>query len=91
MSFDSRDGWVEAVETINRTEVDPLDVQVGGGHYKKYTIQPVEFITKNKLGFLEGCVIKRICRYEDKNGLEDLKKAKHEIDLLIELKYGSST
>lgn len=72
MSFDSqRDGWVEAVETINRTEVDPLDVQVGGEHYKNYAIQPVEFITKNKLGFLEGCVIKRICRYEDKNCLED--------------------
>lgn len=66
----------------------PLDVQVGGGHYKKYAIQPVEFITKNKLGFLEGCVIKRICRYEDKNGREDLEKIKHEIDLLIELKYG---
>lgn len=65
-----------------------LDTQIGGEHYKKHAIQPVEFITKNKLGFLEGCVIKRICRYEDKNGLEDLKKAKHEIDLLIELKYG---
>ncbi len=76
------------VETV---KVDnPLDVQVGGGHYKKYAIQPVEFITKNKLGFLEGCVIKRICRYEDKNGREDLEKIKHEIDLLIELKYGSA-
>lgn len=65
-----------------------LDTQIGGEHYKKCVIQPVEFITKNELGFLEGCVIKRICRYEDKKGLEDLKKAKHEIDLLIELKYG---
>lgn len=74
-------GDSEKVETA-------LDTQIGGEHYKKYTIQPVEFITKNELGFLEGCVIKRICRYEDKNGLEDLKKAKHEIDLLIELKYG---
>lgn len=74
----------EKVETF-------LDTQIGGEHYKKHAIQPVEFITKNKLGFLEGCVIKRICRYEDKNGLEDLKKAKHEIDLLIELKYGRQT
>ena len=65
-----------------------LDTQIGGEHYKNYAIQPVEFITKNKLGFLESCVIKRICRYENKNGLKDLKKAKHEIDLLIELKYG---
>lgn len=66
-----------------------LDVQIGGTHYQHYAIQPIEFITKNKLGFLEGCVIKRICRYEDKNGREDLEKIKHEIDLLIELKYGS--
>ena len=74
-------GDSEKVETA-------LNTQIGGEHYKRYVIQPVEFITKNKLGFLEGCVIKRICRYENKNGLEDLKKAKHEIDLLIELKYG---
>lgn len=66
----------------------PLDVQVGGGHYKDYVIQPVEFITKNNLGFLEGCVVKRICRFRDKNGREDLEKIKHEIDLLIELEYG---
>lgn len=65
-----------------------LDVQIGGTHYQHHAIQPVEFITRNELGFLEGCVIKRICRHEYKNGLEDLKKAKHEIDLLIELKYG---
>lgn len=74
---------------VNSEKVETaLDTQIGGEHYKRYVIQPVEFITKNKLGFLEGCVIKRICRYENKNGLEDLKKAKHEIDLLIELKYG---
>jgi len=61
----------------------PLDIQVGGDHYKKMKIQPVEFILANDLGFLEGCVIKRICRYKSKNGIEDLEKAKHEIDLLI--------
>ena len=76
--------------TVDSEKVETaLDTQIGGTHYKNCAIQPVEFITKNKLGFLEGCVIKRICRYDDKNGLEDLKKAKHEIDLLIELKYGS--
>ena len=79
--------WRPAVVDSEKVET-ALDTQIGGEHYKNYAIQPVEFITKNKLGFLEGCVIKRICRYEDKNGLEDLKKAKHEIDLLIELKYG---
>jgi len=57
-----------------------LDTQIGGNHYKNFPIQPVEFITKNKLGFLEGCIIKRICRKKPK----DLQKIKHEIDLLIE-------
>lgn len=85
-------GDIVAWRPVDSEKVETaLDTQIGGEHYKKYVIQPVEFITKNKLGFLEGCVIKRICRYEDKNGLEDLKKAKHEIDLLIELKYGRQT
>lgn len=82
--------WRPVVVDSEKVET-ALDTQIGGEHYKNYAIQPVEFITKNKLGFLEGCVIKRICRYENKNGLEDLKKAKHEIDLLIELKYGRQT
>ena len=82
--------WRPALPSVDSEKVETaLDTQIGGEHYKKYSIQPVEFITKNKLGFLEGCVIKRICRYEDKNGREDLEKIKHEIDLLIELKYGS--
>jgi hypothetical protein len=62
-----------------------LDVQVGGGHYKNYKIQPVEFITKNNLGFCEGNAIKYLCRWREKNGLQDLKKAIHYINLLIEL------
>jgi len=68
----------------------PLQKQVGGTHYKQFAIQPVEFITANKLGFLEGCIIKRICRHQSKNGIEDLLKAKHEIDLLIALEYPNS-
>jgi hypothetical protein len=66
-------------------EPSALDVQVGGGHYKDMKIQPVEFITANNLGFLEGCIVKRICRWKDKDGLKDLEKIKHEVDLLIEL------
>lgn len=64
-----------------------LDRQVGGGHYKDFEIQPVEFIEKNRLTFLQGCVIKRICRYSEKNGFEDLEKAKHEIDLIEDFEY----
>jgi hypothetical protein len=62
-----------------------FDTQVGGGHYAKYAIQPLEFIVKNKIGFLEGNVIKYVVRWKDKAGLEDLKKARHYLDMLIEL------
>jgi len=70
---------------IKATLTTALGKQVAGTHYKNLVIQPVEFITKNNLGFLEGCVIKRVCRYKNKNGIEDLQKAIHELELLIEL------
>jgi hypothetical protein len=58
--------------------------QVGGSHYKKYQIQPIEFIVKNNIGFVEGNVIKYILRFKDKGGVQDLLKAKHYIELLID-------
>jgi len=67
--------------------VSALNQQEGGTHYKNLEIQPVEFITANELTFLEGCIVKRICRHRDKNGAEDLRKAKHEIDLILEMEY----
>ena len=65
-----------------------LETQVGGTHYKNLAIQPVEFSEKNKLSYIEGCVVKYICRWRNKNGIEDLEKAKHYIDLLIEMEAG---
>lgn len=62
-----------------------LNKQVGGSHYKNMVIQPVEFIEKNSLGFCVGNVIKYICRYKNKNGIEDLKKAKHYLEILIDM------
>ncbi len=62
------------------------DKQIGGEHYKKLLFQPTEFITKNDLGFIEGSVIKYVCRYKDKGGLEDIMKAIHYLELLIEYK-----
>ena len=62
-----------------------LDVQIGGGHYKSYAIQPVEFIHKNKIPYIEGCAIKYLCRWREKGGIEDLRKVKHYVDLLIEM------
>lgn len=66
---------------------DALAHQEGGNHYKILTIQPVEFITTNKLSFLEGCVIKRVCRHRSKNGAEDIRKAIHELELILQLEY----
>jgi hypothetical protein len=64
-----------------------IEQQEGGSHYKNMKIQPVEYIHANGLGFLEGSVIKYISRFRSKNGLQDLQKARHFIDLLIELEY----
>ena len=58
--------------------------QVGGDHYAVMKIQPIEFILANELGFCEGIVIKYLCRFKRKNGLEDLKKARQYLDFLIE-------
>ena len=62
---------------------NPWKKQVNGSHYKKYKIQPTEFCIKNNIPFAEGCVIKYVCRWRDKNGIEDLKKAIHYLEMLI--------
>jgi hypothetical protein len=71
------------------SEKSALNKEVGGNHYKEFRIQPIEFIEGNDLGFSVGNVIKYVCRYKYKNGKEDLLKAKHYIELLIELEYGN--
>lgn len=65
-----------------------LDEQVGGDHYKNCPIQPVQFIEANRLGFLEGNVIKYVTRHAKKGGVTDLRKARHYLDLLLQLRYG---
>jgi len=62
-----------------------LDTQVAGGHYKSLNIQPIEYIHANGIPFAEGSVIKYVTRWRDKGGLADLEKAKHFLELLIEL------
>jgi len=64
-------------------EVFPQNKQIGGSHYKDFNIQPYEFISKNNLSFFQGNVIKYVCRYLGKNGIEDLEKIKHYCDLEI--------
>ena len=73
------------IEMFPDLQASALDVQVAGDHYKKLAIQPVEYIHANKIGYFEGNVIKYVSRWRSKNGIKDLEKAKHYIELLIEL------
>ena len=63
------------------------DKQIGGKHYQNFSIQPSKFVIENELLFPEGNVIKYICRHRFKNGKEDLEKAVHFIDMIIERDY----
>lgn len=67
-----------------------LNVQVGGNHYKTNKIQPVQYSEANNLPFLEGSVVKRITRHDKPTGkgVEDLQKIIHEVELILELRYG---
>lgn len=66
-----------------------LSKQVGGDHYRKLKIQPVEYIHANNIPFIEGCIIKYASRWRDKGGVKDLEKIKHFAELLIDLESRS--
>lgn len=66
-----------------------LDTQVGGDHYKKLKIQPMQYSMDNKLDACQHTAIKYITRFRDKGGIADLEKAKHVIDMLIEFERGT--
>lgn len=80
---ESRLKIVEPREELN-TSNKASDSQIGGSHYAKLAIQPMEYCLKNRLNYAQSNAIKYITRYKDKNGIEDLKKAIHCIELLIE-------
>ena len=61
------------------------EIQEGGRHYKEMPIQTWDYIIANKIGYMEGNVIKYVSRWKDKGGIEDLKKARHYLDKLIEV------
>lgn len=67
-----------------------FDKQEGGSHYKDLKIQPMEYALANNLNYAQANSIKYITRYKAKNGLEDLKKAIHCLELLISYEYGES-
>ena len=94
LSTPEQEAAMDKLITLSQTEghwqitgnvATPLEVQIAGNHYKGKRIQPVEYIHANNLNFLEGCIVKRITRWRDKDGFQDLEKIKHEIDLLIEM------
>ena len=62
--------------------------QIGGSHYQNFKIQPSKFVIENELLYPEGCVIKYILRHRLKGKKQDLEKAKHFIDMIIERDYG---
>ena len=85
-------GHYKNVDIDNQELLSSLSSQVGGSHYKEFKIQPVEFCFLNNIPYLESTAIKYLCRWRRKNGIEDLLKAKHFIDLLIDMEvlYGES-
>ena len=62
--------------------------QVGGSHYKGFAIEPIEFVFKNKIPYCEGSAIKYICRHSLKGKADDIRKAIHFLEMLLELEYG---
>jgi len=68
-----------------------LETQAGGNHYKDMKVQPVEYIQANGLDYLQGNVVKYITRHKAKNGAEDIRKAIHYCQLILELQYGEIT
>lgn len=75
-------------QTISISSPSPVSanaVQVGGGHYQTKAIQPWDYIISNRLGYLEGNVVKYVSRWQEKGGRQDLEKARHYLDKLLEV------
>lgn len=81
--LESVNGSGKTRQGIKATE-RALDRQVGGDHYRSMVIQPMEFCMANRIEKAEGDVIAYVARWRAKNGVEDLRKARHTLDLLIE-------
>jgi hypothetical protein len=75
------------VNQIFQTTASALTTQVGGSHYKDMAIQPMEYSMANKLDACQHTAIKYVTRFRQKGGIQDLEKARHFLDLLIELEH----
>ena len=78
-------GWGGHPAALEHKCAGALGRQEGGNHYKGLAVQPVEYIHRNGIGYMEGNAIKYLTRWRSKGGIEDLRKARHYIDLLIEM------
>ena len=74
-------------DKVTLGELHAYDKQIGGSHYQSFKIQPSKFVIENELLYPEGCVIKYILRHRLKGKKEDLKKAIHFIEMIIERDY----
>lgn len=82
-------GRLPTIPPVDDPELDlekwkPMDIQIGGNHYKKLKIQPMRYSMENKLDPLQHNIVKYVTRFRDKGGVQDLEKAKHCIDMLIQ-------
>lgn len=68
-----------------------LEIQEGGNHYKDLKIQPVEYIHANGLDYFQGNVVKYVTRHKTKNGAQDIRKAIHYLQMILELQYGEKS
>lgn len=67
------------------------DTQIAGSHYKAKAIQPWDYIASNELGYFEGNIVKYVSRWREKGGVDDLRKARHYLEKLIELNVLENT
>ena len=82
------DGKTRLAELESLEKLIALESQVGGNHYSSMKIQPIEYTMANEMNPLQHTVIKYVSRYKKKNGIEDLKKAIHSLELLIQFEEG---
>jgi hypothetical protein len=80
------DGGKKSTMRVSETN-SALAVQEGGGHYKGFVIQPIEYCMRNNLDHCQSNVVKYVSRFRDKGGMEDLRKARHYLELLAEFEY----
>ena len=85
--FKSKENIMDNKKQKRTDTVNPYDKQIGGTHYQNFKIQPSKFAIENELLYPEGCIIKYILRHRLKGKKQDLEKAKHFIDMIIERDY----